>query len=189
MADYRDRKERDHYDRPSWKEIDSKKNKSAHVDGGEQRKDLDQRKATTGYGRYKEELSALFDRGEKSKLVKKVMGPAEQAAVVPGGDGALPRRQQLLRAIRTSTSTTELTRLLDEFLSSWEMPEDVEILTQALEHPDEDVQKKALRLLDGWLDGHVAERSSLLRTRIRGLAVHSEDDEIAEMARRIGRKL
>jgi len=186
-----DRRDREHYDRPSWSEIDKRKDQSKHVDGGEPRRGLDDRKATTGYHRYKQELGDMFSTGEASKLVKQVMKKSSALRKEETASGAetVPERQALLRAIREASSSTELERLLDEFLGRWEMPEDLDFLTQALDHPEEEVQLEALGRISRYLDGHLPGRVHLLRSRVRALASRSEDPGVASLAKEVNRKL
>lgn len=189
-----DRRDRDRYDRPSWKEIDKRKDKSSHAGEGAKRRRLDERKVTTGYHRYRQDLDTLFDKGESSKMVEEVMrkAPAEKGDKASAGKGAskgAPKRQKLLRAIREASRTSELTELLDLFLATWELPDDIEILTQALDHPDEDVQREALEKISTYLDGHIPERASLLRSRVRKLASRSDDEEVTSLAKVVNRKL
>ncbi len=182
-----DRNDRDRYDRPSWKEIDRRKDKKSGSGAGARSSKLDERKVTTGYHRYKQDLDSLFDSGEASGMIKEVMkkAPKEKGRQKKGP----PRRQELLRQIREAASTSALTDLLDEFLLSWELPEDIEILTQALDHPDESVQKDALEKISTYLDGKIPKRPNLLRSRVRTLAMHSDDEDVAVLAKAVNRKL
>ncbi len=184
-----DRDDRDRYDRPSWKEIDRRKDKKSGSGGGGRSGRLDERKVTTGYHRYKDDLDSLFDSGEASDMIKQVMKKAPKDKGRKKESKGPPRRQELLRKIREAASTTALTDLLDEFLAEWDLPEDIEILTQALDHPDEDVQKDALEKISSYLDGKIPKRPSLLRSRVRRLAAHSDDEDVAELARAVNRKL
>jgi hypothetical protein len=183
-----DRRDRDRYDRPSWKEIDKRKDRSAHTGEGPANRKLDERKVTTGYHRYRQDLDSLFDTGEASRMVRKVMDKAPGREVSAQGSGQVPERQRLLRAIRDATSTSEIARLLDEFLASWELPDDIDVLTQALDHPDEQVQLDALARISSYLDGHVPDRTGLMRSRLRKLS-RSDEDEVASLARAVSRKL
>jgi len=183
-----DRRDRDHYDRPSWKEIDRRKDRKSGSGAGARSGKLDERKVTTGYHKYRQDLDSLFDKGEASSMVKEVMRKAPPTEEKKERKGP-PRRQKLLRQIREASSTSALTKLLDEFLGEWELPDDIEILTQALDHPDEDVQSDALEKISAYLDGNIPKHASLLRSRVRRLASRSDDDEVAALAKDVNRKL
>ncbi len=189
-----DRRDEDPKSRPSWRDLDRKKDRSAHVDGSTTRRNLDERKVTTGYHRYKDELDGLFSTGQKAGMVKKVLSrsPVKDKVEASGSEGKTreaPERQRMLRAVRAATSGREVTRVLDDFLGQWEMPEDIEILTQALEHEDETVQANALRMISSWLDGHIPRQKSLLTSRVRKLASRSDDEEVRRLAREVNRKM
>ena len=184
-----DRRDRDRYDRPSWKEIDRRKDKKSGSGGDVRSSRLDDRKVTTGYHKYKSDLDSLFDKGEASSMVKEVMkkAPAEKGGKKKKKEP--PRRQKLLRQIREASSTSAITKHLDAFLAEWELPDDVEILTQALDHPDEDVQRDALEKVSAYLDGNIPKHASLLRSRVRRLASRSDDEQVAALAKTVNRKL
>lgn len=199
-----DRRDRDRDRKREWRDIDRRKDKSSHVDGSGPRRNLDERKVTTGYHRYKQDLDDLFARGEASSLVQEVMSrsPAQDEPAEPAGGNKgkkrpaskkkpkqPPARQKLLRSIRAASSPRELTRLFDEFLAGWELPEDIEILTQALEHEDEEIQAQALTMISSWLDGHVLRQKSVLTSRVRKLASRADDETVRQLARKLNRKL
>jgi hypothetical protein len=169
------------------------------VDGPSGRRNLDERKVTTGYHRYKQDLDDLFSRGESSKLVEEVVSKAPAArGEEPSKKGSArgrrktkkaPARQKLLRAIRAATSARQITGLVDELLAKWELPDDPEILTQALEHEDEEIQAESLERLSAWLDGHVPRHKGVLRSRVRRLSSRSDDERVRSLAREVNRKL
>jgi hypothetical protein len=188
-----DRRDRDHYDRPSWKDIDKKKDSSSHSSGDASRRNLDDRKITTGYNQYRSDLDDLFASGDASKLVKEVLSKA------PGGDEprdkkkskekSIPERQKLLRGLRAAASPREVEKLLDEFLARWDLPDDIDVLTQALDHADEGIQARALTMISSWLDGHILKSRNVLQNRVRRLATRSEDDDVRALAKVVNRKL
>ncbi|MBW2262370.1 MAG: hypothetical protein JRG91_10395 [Deltaproteobacteria bacterium] len=184
-----DRGDRDRYDRPSWKELDRRKDKRSGSGAGARSSKLDERKVTTGYHRYKQDLNSLFDSGEASSMVKEVLKKAPTQEGAKKDSKGPPERQKLLRQIREASSTGTLTRLLDEFLANWKLPDDIEILTQALDHPDEDVQRDALEKISSYLDGNIPKHANLLRGRVRKLASRSDDEDVAALAKAVNRKL
>ncbi len=186
MVDYRDR-DRDRDNKPSWSEIDKRKNKSSHVRGDRPafRKN---KEVTTGYGQYKDQLGELFESGQQSGMVKSVLGRT-------GGDKLLkqskaPERQKLLRAIREAIGERDVEKTIDTFLRRFkELPDDMEIQTQALLHSDDRIKEKALRSISKHLDGHKLERKSLLLERAKSLIDLCEDDGVIELAQEVKKKL
>lgn len=184
MDDERDRRERrSSRDRDvSWSEIDKKRDQSAHVDGDARRTPRRGKAGSvTGLGRYKADLSRLFERGEAGKLVK---GVARGAGLeVSGG---LPARQQALRKILDAANPEAVVAAVDAFRAEHgELPDDPEVLGQALVHPDEAVLLDVLRRLHQYLAGHLVQRKALLLLRVKELEVRAEGDELREWAGRV----
>ena len=186
MDDERDRRERrSSRDRDvSWSEIDKKRDKSAHVDGDRRRSESGgrgKRGSVTGLGRYKADLSRLFERGEAGKLIK---GVAKGAGLeVSGG---LPERQQALRRILDATNPEAVVAAVDAFRKEHgELPDDPEVLGQALVHHDETVLLDVLRRLHQYLSGHLVQRKALLLMRVKELEVRAESDELREWAGKV----
>lgn len=184
--EYRD-KDRDRDKRPSWSEIDKKKDSSHHVDRADPYA-KEKKKVTTGYGRYKDQLDALFSSGKKAELVRAVLGRSTAGSDL--SEGEAPERQKRLREIREAAGDAKVAALIDAFAREFgELPDDVEVLTQALVHHDDEVKAGALRRISAHLDGHVLERKALLLERAKGLAVNSDDVEVLNLAREVKRKL
>lgn len=184
MDDERDRRERrSSRDRDiSWREIDKKRDKSAHVDGDLRREPRRGKSGSvTGLGRYKADLARLFERGEAGKLVK---GIARGAGLeVSGG---LPERQQAPRRILDAASPEAAAAAVDAFRAEHgDLPDDPEVLGQALLHPDETVLIDALRRLHQYLAGHLVQRKALLLLRVKELEVRAESAELREWAGKV----
>jgi hypothetical protein len=186
MTDYRDR-DRDRDKRPSWREMDRKKDKSKHVrDDRLYKKKQD--KVTTGYSRYKDQLDRLFSTGEKSDMVQGVLGRRDGKKILEGGEA--PERQKLLRSIREAVSERQLEAAVDEFMKKYgELPDDIVVLTQALLHSDDAVRERALQRISRYLDGHVLENKAVLLERVKYLAVASDDDAVEELSMEVKKKL
>jgi hemoglobin-like flavoprotein len=186
MDDYRDRK-RDRDDRPSWRDLDRKKDKSKHVNeerpGGKKKP-----KVSTGYSQYKDQLDQLFSTGEKSEMVKAVLEKKSGKEILDKEQA--PERQKLLRAVREALGEKQLEESLNAFMEKYgELPVDMEVLTQALMHSSDQVREQALRKISRYLDGHVLEKKALLVSRVKNLALTAEDDEVVALAREVKRKL
>jgi hypothetical protein len=180
--DERDRERRSSRDRDtSWSEIDKKRDKSPHVDGDQRREKRSRGKAVTGLERYKSGLAALFQRGEASKLVKSVA--RHGGLEVTGG---LPERQQALRAILDASGPPAVAKAVDDFVKKFgELPDDPEVLGQALLHPDDAVVLDALQRLHHFLAGHVLSRKAVLLQRVKEVELRAETDELREAAGKV----
>jgi len=186
MDDERD-KDRDHYDRPSWKEIDNRKDKSKHVTDERQSR-RKPRQVATAYSQYKDQLDQLFDTGEKASMVKGMLQASQSKAVLDQGEA--PERQKLLRAIREAPGERGVQEAVDAFIARYgELPEDVDVLTQALLHADDEVKAQALCKIGRHLDGHILQQKALLLERVKAIIRSGEDDDVVELAKEVRRKL
>ena len=187
MADYRDKNDRDHYDRPSWSELDKRKNKSKHVTDDKQGA-RQQRKISTGYSQYKDQLDQLFDKGEKAGMIKTVLEKKQGKKILDQAEA--PERQKLLRAIREAAGERQAQERIDEFMKKFgELPDDPEVLIQALLHSDDLIKESVLRRISKHLDGHVLANKSLLLGRVKNLCAVSEDDAVHDLASEVRKKL
>jgi hypothetical protein len=183
MDDERERKERrSSRDRDvSWSEIDKKRDKSHHT-GSDARQERKPRGShVTGLERYKADLSKLFERGEAGKLVKSV---AKHGGLeVTGG---LPERQLALRAILDATGPSDVAKAVDAFHEKFgELPDDPEVLGQALLHTDEAVLLDVLGRLQRYLAGHVLARKVLLIQRAKEVELRAESEELRSAADKV----
>ena len=165
----------------SWSEIDKKRNKSRHIGGDPMRDRKPRGSSVTGLGRYKSDLSRLFERGEAGKMVK---GVAKQVGLEVGG--GLPERQLALRAILDATDPTAAEKAVDAFRGKFgELPDDPEVLGQALLHTDADVLLEVLQRLHHYLAGHVVARKTLLIQRTKQIEIGAETDEVRDAASKV----
>ena len=183
MDDVRDR--RSSRDRDiSWSEIDKKRNRSRHT-GDDRPEPRSKKQAVTGTSRYKGELSALFSRGSAGSRLQAVAG---QAGLKVGGEQ--PERQKALRAILDALGPDAIRKAIDAFEAEFgELPDDPEILTQALEHPDESRASATMRRLRDHLAGHVPTRRTLMLQRVKAVEARIESAELGALAEEIRRML
>lgn len=193
MTDYRDRKY-DRDKRPSWREIDRRKDRSKHIRDDREERRPKPEGVKTGYSRYKEQLEELFKSGVKSDVIKNIIERAGEKYgmknVAEEFKGNVPERQKLLRALREAVGEKEVKKIVDEFFAKFtELPDDIEILTQALLHPDDDIKVRVLVKISKYLNAHMLEDKALLFERASNLAEFSEDDRVFELARQVVKKL
>ena len=121
----------------SWREIDSQRDKSApRAEGPSGARGAGGVKSDR---QYRAALEALFDKGGigkvADKMAEKMGAPAlprasSAPAAPPVDEGRLALRKKVAEAI----GRDEVTRALDRFLKEYPLPEDFEVLEQALDH-------------------------------------------------------
>ena len=155
------------YDRPSWREIDRKKD---HTSGRRNKKKQENRSElrehSTRYERYKADLDRLFDQGMAGELLKQADKEAKaakaeaqesntrktktkakgktatttrskKASRIPKDTTKTANRLKLFRAVVDAQDTATVVAALDELVASFGLPDDWEILVRVLEHSDE----------------------------------------------------
>ncbi len=146
----------------SWREIDQGRSTTTpsnqgrfriHTPGGASSNP----KATSGY---KSDLNKLFDKGEVPESLKSIVSGISSQS----GDAA--ERQQLLRQARQAETQAEFNVICNQILEKYELPDDQNLLTRMLDHPEESIVQKALEQLVE-LDGRrPLMKRALLRTRL-----------------------
>jgi hypothetical protein len=199
-------------DRPkkSWREIDSKRDRSQHRGPSEKRDDSpfgggkkgEQRQKT-----YRSQLDRLFESGGIGKLVaeqekqkqeelaqKMGMRPAPAAAPAdkpaePATPPADEGRIKKLATVRDAIGPDAITKAVSGYLKAYPWPNDLDFLSAALEHRDEDIIREALTRLASALAAGKPRRAATLAGRLRTLEELGADDEIRQKASELRRKL
>ena len=164
-------------ERPSWREIDRRRDRSRHVRRDDEyygRKKV----RTTGQAQYKAALEAFFS-GEK--LPEKF----RSAMKIDLKDATGSERQKLVQKIIDASTTQELEQLYSEFIKKWELPDDVDMLSSLLRHGDETVVKECLERLSKIVGKKIIKRRILLENRLKQIEALTEDPEIKELARKV----
>jgi hypothetical protein len=163
----------------SWRDIDKAKDGSSH------RKDEPKRQtkeATGAQKQYRATLDRLFDQGEAGRL----LGKNRTTEKV---DAKADTRLSLIRAVRDAIGRDDITRAVDKLLELGSLPQEEEVLTQAIEHRDEAKARMALEGLLSWLDRNRLRRQATLKARLQGMVDNANDDETRELARKVRDKL
>src|SRR5262249_56695038 len=107
--------------------------------------------------------AGLLDPGESGRRGAKTKKQA--AAASPADDSRLKR----LAAVRDAVGASEITRAIDTYLKAFPWPEELEFLSAALEHRDQEVVAEALARLQTALAAGKPRRSATLAGRLRAL--------------------
>jgi hypothetical protein len=169
-------------DRPSWRDIDKKRDGSAHrreekKPGGGKAPRLESATAA-----YKKELDRLFKEGGLADKLKDRLPHPEAEEKAPK-DPAAGERQRRLRAVLKAPGGPELTKALDELRAHHGLPDDLEILLRALEHPRDEVLREALTFIEQHVEmGDKLPNKKVFVERMKGVEVSSFDPAVQKRA-------
>jgi hypothetical protein len=149
----RDRDEGGERPRPSWREIDRRRDQAGRRAPRDAPAEAAREKAAARQAR--RELDALF---------------------APGGDG---RGRELARALRAAHGTPGLAAACRVYLDAAGVPEDPALLAILLDAPDRDVRLAALGALRALRDGGRLAAGPGLRSQLRLLREDADDDVAA----------
>ena len=168
-------------DRPSWRDIDRKKDQSDH------RKEKGDRggkapRVESATAAYKRKLDAFFDEGVVPEHLKEKLGASASAG--PTG------RQKIIREIRGSKDRRALEKAVDQLQSEYGMSDDMEILLRVLEHSKDAILLEALGKIEAYLEtGQVLPRKGVFVERLKGLEFSSFDPRVQAKAVRLAGRL
>ena len=192
------------YDRPSWREIDRKKDGSSGKRRN-RRERKDNREQSTRYDRYKADLNRLFDQGLAGELLKKKgksnssdetrSGPDKKKQKSKGvlrrkSNGRIPKngkksasRFKLIRAVIDAGASDTLIPAIDELVESFGLPDDWDVLVRVLEHPDESLVGKAIsRMIDLLSSMGKVSRKASLKERLRSIGQTASEIDLRQKA-------
>jgi hypothetical protein len=194
------------YERPSWREIDKMKDHSGSRRKRERRADDPIQEHSTRYDKYKSELHRLFDQGMTGELLKKLgtesnssngtgshAPPAQsgkqkdttarRAGRISQKNDASVSRLKLMRAVTDAADQAALIQALDNLIGRFGLPDDWEVLTRALEHPDEKLVLAAINKLQNLtaVTTKISRRFTL-KERLRAIAQTSKKLALCEAA-------
>lgn len=193
------------YDRPSWKEIDQRRDGSSRRGRSRTKEKKAIKEHSTRYDKYKADLNRLFDQGLAGELLKKASRdapPAEeekpQAARKDAkqspprrkGGGRIPKdttkatsRLKLIRAISDAPDAEGLRAAIDELVANFGLPDDWEVLVRVCEHTDEALISKAItRMLALLPQAKKVPRKASLKERLRTIGQTAADMELRKLA-------
>lgn len=181
-------------DRPrkSWREVDAARDRSRP----------ERREATSAprsneraSKKYRAALDAVFEKGEVGSIASKLSppdpatapapAPATARAAPPPDEARGPLRKRILDAV----GREEISRAMERYVKVYGMPEDFELLAQALEHTRPARVAEALTALETLLGREKPKRSRTLVGKLRFLEETSDDPQLQEMAARVRARL
>ncbi|HCF60371.1 MAG TPA: hypothetical protein DFS52_20520 [Myxococcales bacterium] len=178
---------RDDDERPkrSWSEIDKLRDK-AHSRGQSRDQRAQERvQRNPAYGQYKAQVSKMFGGGEIPEMLREKLDPT----------GELKARDDLLKRIKklAPEDRKAWADAVREYVEKFELPEDVYLLGEWLDHPRDQVVEKTLGELeqlaaDGVLGGK-KKVPAAIEQRLRALEMSSDDPELKERAKALRERL
>ncbi len=194
------------YDRPSWREIDRRKDGSSGKRRNRRERN-EKREHSTRYDRYKADLNRLFDQGLAGELLKKTGRPGgsnenttesdntkkkskTKGVIRRKGNGRIPKgvdkstsRFKLIREIIDSSSIDSLVPAIDELVKNFGLPNDWDVLVRFLEHPDESLVSKAItRMIEILATKEKVSRKASLKERLRGIGQTATEMDLRQKA-------
>jgi hypothetical protein len=166
-------------ERPSWRDIDRRKDTSSHVDRTDPyKKNKRGQKADSSSKGYRSALDKLFDGGE---LPERYQGLSKARSDLAKGDGS--PRQEALKRLRNAMDKSEVVAAVADYLEvDGELPREPDALLSVLQHPDETLVRKAISLLKEIVAERPFKRGELLRQRLRKVEDLAEEPETATLA-------
>jgi hypothetical protein len=195
-------------DRPSWREIDKKRDRPKRS-GRRKEKKRNLEQHSTRYERYKADLDRLFDQGLASELIKRTESEQEpepetepvkkktksksksKSKAAPkkrNGRVSLSRqptssRLKLLRTVIDAEDSAVLISTIDELVERFGIPDDLAVLIRFLEHPDEKIVLRAVIKIKELLPGATKiPRKFTLKERLRTINQTASVARLRDMA-------
>jgi 2-succinyl-5-enolpyruvyl-6-hydroxy-3-cyclohexene-1-carboxylate synthase len=171
-------------EKKSWREIDASRDRSGAKRAPPSGEGGGGKRADRASKQYRAALDALFDKGNKEgfQRVAEVLGkgePAAKQAAAPADDeGRRALHQKVIAAIGRS----EVSRALDRYLAKYPLPDDWELLEQALDHEDPARVEEALAKAEELLAREKPRRARTLIGKLRFLEEAGDRPELAARA-------
>ena len=190
----------DRDDRPkkSWREMDTQRER-----GGRREPPRDQAQSTSNTHSSKQHraaLEALFQKGGMGKIVEQLAPPPVKAPPpAPAPSAAehplqpqkpvVDSRTLLRRKVLEAIGRDEISRAMDRFVKEFGLPEDFEVLEQAIEHKNRERIADALALLEKMLEQDKPKRSRVLAAKLRLIEETADEPTVCEAAKRVRARL
>jgi len=197
------------YDRPSWSEIDKKRDRASFNKERRTKEHPEISQHSTRYDKYKADLHRLFDQGQAGDLLKKVgkdqsstpegePEPTKKVKVkktvgsaatqrtggrIPRDSGAATNRLRLMRSVIDAEDRVTLIEAINALVERFGLPDDWEILIRVLEHPDEPlVQSAVTKMRDLVEKSSKIPRRYTLKERLRSIGQTASVADLRSLA-------
>jgi len=196
------------YDRPSWSEIDKKRDRSSLNKERRNKEHTEISQHSTRYDKYKADLHRLFDQGQAGELLKKTgkeqsstpegePEPTKKARVkkiaaaaiqrsggrIPRDSGAATNRLRLMRSVIDAEDRVNLIEAINALVERFGLPDDWEILIRVLEHRDESlVQSAVAKMRDLVEKSSKIPRRYTLKERLRSIGQTASAADLRSLA-------
>lgn len=139
------------------------------------------------HGFVADEVEAEPDDGAKKRKKKK--GKAQKAPSEASASGTRRRvvtndggRGALVEALRKASSPREVESAVNALKGAgFSLPHDLDLMSKALGHSDEEVIAEALRGLVGLVDGPAVKGANLLKSRLKNVALMASSSEVKDL--------
>jgi aminopeptidase N len=175
------------YDKPkkSWREIDSRKDQSAHRrDDRPGKNPFAQARANNASSMYRAELDSFFDGEGKAPAHMR-----EKFAALTDSKEGKERKTAAAKIVDAKTSSAK-TAAVKDYLKKWELPPDYSILAEVLLCSDDLLVEQALDEIDKMFDANrIPKRKALLEQRFKSLVSLTDDEDVEEKASALLKKI
>lgn len=172
----------DDRDKPSWREIDRKKDSSSHIDKNDPYRKNKRGARTEGRSKsYKSALDSFFDGGALPERYQKLSKTREALSKGPGSE-----RQASLKGLREAVGRSEITKAYKEWMDiDGELPRDQDALLSLLQHPDEMCVRGAIEVIKEFASERPLKRIELFRQRLRQIENLAEEEETLQSVKEL----
>jgi len=177
----------DEKQKPSWREIDRKRDHSSA--GSPSGAPASPKRDNTSSQRYKTMLDKAFERGEMGAIAKRLDQSSPES--VPGHASKKsakgPSPQKLLHTAKNAPDRCAALEAFDQYLDGYGLPNDYDVLTRALEHPDQQVLLDVIQHILHLLEESRPRRTKTMAARLR--LIIDDDFAMDEDVRRAAAEL
>ncbi len=170
--------------RQSWSEIDKMRDKGFSRQRRQESRSQEKMQRSPVYEQYKSKASKMFSGGELPDALREKLDPS----------GVLQARDDLLKTIKklATDDRKQWSEKVLDFTEKFELPDDLFLISDWLDHPRDRVVDKVLSKLEilvesGALEG--TKRPKSLDQRLRSLEMLGGDSEIQDRAKALRLKI
>jgi hypothetical protein len=159
-----DKEYRDHYDRPSWSELDKRRSKSKHMHEEKPKKPMSKVQVETAKKQYLEKIDKIF-KGKK------------------GTD----EHDELLRDLKLNYGKSKFKECLKIYTEKYGFPDDWDICILLLDYKDSNIIIEALKNLLKNLSEQTNIKKSIFASKLRILEMTASDKNLVKFLEKMHR--